>query len=34
MIGADVDPAELGDPFDFVLITLEAPHPESALAPL
>ena len=34
MIEADVDPAELGDSFGFVLITLEAPHLRSALAPL
>ena len=31
---AHADPAELDGPFDFALITLKAPHLESALAPL
>jgi 2-dehydropantoate 2-reductase len=33
-IEAYADPAELDGPFDFVLITLKAPHLESALKPL
>jgi 2-dehydropantoate 2-reductase len=33
-LDAYIDPAELGDPFDFALITLKAPHLESALGSL
>jgi 2-dehydropantoate 2-reductase len=33
-LDAYADPAELSEPFDFALITLKAPHLESALKPL
>ena len=33
-LDAHADPADLEDPFDFVLVTLKAPHLEAALGPL
>jgi 2-dehydropantoate 2-reductase len=33
-LDAHADPAGLGDPFDFALVTLKAPHLEAALGPL
>jgi 2-dehydropantoate 2-reductase len=33
-LDAYADPAGLGDPFDFALVTLKAPHLEAALGPL
>jgi 2-dehydropantoate 2-reductase len=33
-LDAHADPLDLGDPFDFALVTLKAPHLEAALGPL
>ncbi|HEX5848445.1 MAG TPA: ketopantoate reductase family protein [Rubrobacter sp.] len=33
-LDAHADPRDLGDPFDFALVTLKAPHLEAALGPL